>query len=88
MFLTNLLILKLQSYKNNSKPQIKTLQSYFHPYRGCPKSLKIAFVSLHFGKVLIARRATTFGKVLIARRATTFAKVDYFDYPSLLEYVV
>ena len=46
------------------------------------------FASLHFAKVLIARRATTFGKVLIDRRATTFAKVDYFDYPSLLEYVV
>jgi len=45
----NLLILKLQSYKNNSKPQIK--------------ALKIAFESLHFGKVLIARRATTFAKV-------------------------
>ena len=86
MFLTNLLILKLQSYKNNSKPQIK--------------ALKIAFESLHFAKVLIARRATTFAKVLIARRATTFAKVliacrattfgkvDYFDSQSLLECVM
>jgi len=27
------------------------------------KSPKIVFVSLHFAKVLIARRATTFGKV-------------------------
>ena len=36
---------------------------------GCyPKSLKIAFASLHFAKVLIARRAMTFGKV------------DYSDY--------
>jgi len=32
MFLTNLLILKLQSYKNNCKPQIKALKSYFRPY--------------------------------------------------------
>ena len=32
-------------------------------YRGCLKSLKITFASLHFAKVLIARRATTFGKV-------------------------
>ena len=38
----------------------------------CPKSLKIAFASLHFAKVLIARRATTFGKV------------DYSDYQELL----
>ena len=40
--------------------------------RGCPKSIKVIFASLHFAKVLIARRATTFGKV------------DYPDYQSLL----
>ena len=34
----------------------------------CPQSLKIIFTSLHFAKVLIARRTTTFGKV------------DYSDY--------
>ena len=33
------------------------------PAGSYPKSLKIAFASLHFAKVLIARRATTFGKV-------------------------
>ena len=38
------------------------------------------FASLHFAKVLIARRATTFAKVLVARRTTTFGKVDYSDY--------
>jgi len=68
--------LKVQSYKNNCKPEIKTLKSYFHPYRGCPKSLKITFAPLHFAKVLIARRATT------------FAKVDYSDNQSLLECVM
>jgi len=31
--------------------------------KGYLKSIKIAFPSLHFAKVLIARRATTFGKV-------------------------
>ena len=41
-------------------------------YRGCLKSLKITFASLHFAKVLIARRATTFGKV------------DYSNYQQLL----
>ncbi|WP_314271665.1 hypothetical protein [Capnocytophaga sputigena] len=54
----------------------------------CPKSLKIAFASVHFAKVLIACRATTFAKVLIARRATTFGKVDYSDNQLLLECVV
>jgi len=29
-----------------------------------------------------------FGKVLIARRATTFAKVDYYDNQSLSGYVM
>jgi len=33
-------------------------------------------VSLHFAKVLIARRATTFGKV------------DYSDYQQLLQYAM
>ena len=36
------------------------------------RSLKIVFVSLHFAKVLIARRATTFDKV------------NYSDYQQLL----
>ena len=45
-------------------------------YRGCLKSLKITFASLHFAKVLIARRATTFGKV------------DYSNYQQLLDYVM
>jgi len=44
--------------------------------RGYPKSLKIAFASLHFAKVLVAGRATTFGKV------------DYSDYQQLLKYVI
>ena len=27
------------------------IQHHLHPYRRCPKSLKIAFASLHFAKV-------------------------------------
>ncbi|EKY11970.1 hypothetical protein HMPREF9073_02863 [Capnocytophaga sp. oral taxon 326 str. F0382] len=39
------------------------MTNYCTSLRGCPKSLKITFASLHFAKVLIARRATTFSKV-------------------------
>ena len=42
----------------------------------CPKSFKTTFASLHFAKVLIARRATTFGKV------------DYSDNQLLFGYIV
>ena len=42
------------------------------PAGAVKKRLKITFASLHFAKVLIARRATTFGKV------------DYSDYQQLL----
>ena len=45
------------------KKRTFSIQHHLHPYRRCPKSLKITFASLHFAKVLIARRATTFGKV-------------------------
>ena len=38
-------------------------ESLFCSLWRCPKSLKIIFTSLHFAKVLIARRTTTFGKV-------------------------
>jgi len=46
MFLTNLLILKLQSYKNNSKAQIKALQSYLRRYDLCQSFLPVRLVPL------------------------------------------
>ena len=55
----------------------------FYVLRGCPKSLKIAFADCppSFGRGNGGRLASLhFAKVLIARRATTFAKVDYSDY--------
>ena len=45
--------------------------------KGYPKSIKIAFASLHFAKVLIARRATTFDKVY---KSDNQSLLGYFMY--------